>query len=129
MVRRTPYLFYGLTVLFGLSSGFVFERFCNTGVCRDLMLWMGRPISIWVLSGIGVIAGLLFAYHFHQQYICANNAIPWLLLSPLVLIVPFLIALVIGMVAAILIAILKIIVWLIIFSIVVSALCNLLRPR
>ena len=96
--RRTSTLFYLVLIAFGLAGGFVFGQ----PVCEvaDLGFHMDIPLNacIAVLSIGGVIGSALIAYYFKDRYIYADNAIPWLFMGLVTLLVPLVVALAMALV-------------------------------
>ena len=96
--RRKPTLFYLVLLAFGLAGGFVFGQ----PVCEvaDLGFHMDIPLNacIAVLSIGGVIGSALIAYYFKDRYIYADNAIPWLFMGLVTLLVPLVVALAMALV-------------------------------
>lgn len=96
--RRTSTLFYLVLLAFGLAGGFVFGQ----PVCEvaDLGFHMDIPLNacIAVLSIGGVIGSALIAYYFKDRYIYADNAIPWLFMGLVTLLVPLVVALAMALV-------------------------------
>lgn len=96
--RRTSTLFYLVLIAFGLAGGFVFGQ----PVCEvaDLGFHMDIPLNacIAVLSIGGVIGIALIAYYFKDRYIYADNAIPWLFMGLVTLLVPLVVALAMALV-------------------------------
>ena len=96
--RRTSTLFYLVLIAFGLAGGFVFGQ----PVCEvaDLGFHMDNPLNacIAVLSIGGVIGSALIAYYFKDRYIYADNAIPWLFMGLVTLLVPLVVALAMALV-------------------------------
>lgn len=96
--RRTSTFFYLVLIAFGLAGGFVFGQ----PVCEvaDLGFHMDIPLNacIAVLSIGGVIGSALIAYYFKDRYIYADNAIPWLFMGLVTLLVPLVVALAMALV-------------------------------
>lgn len=120
--RRKPTLFYLVLIAFGLAGGFVFGQ----PVCEvaDLGFHMDIPLNacIAVLSIGGVIGSALIAYYFKDRYIYADNAIPWLFMGLVTLLVPLVVALAMALVmfiVAVILGILTVFVGIIIGIIVI----------
>lgn len=120
--RRKPILFYLVLIAFGLAGGFVFGQ----PVCEvaDLGFHMDIPLNacIAVLSIGGVIGSALIAYYFKDRYIYADNAIPWLFMGLVTLLVPLVVALAMALVmfiVAVILGILTVFVGIIIGIIVI----------
>lgn len=120
--RRTSTLFYLVLIAFGLAGGFVFGQ----PVCEvaDLGFHMDIPLNacIAVLSIGGVIGSALIAYYFKDRYIYADNAIPWLFMGLVTLLVPLVVALAMALVmfiVAVILGILTVFVGIIIGIIVI----------
>ena len=120
--RRTPTLFYLVLIAFGLAGGFVFGQ----PVCEvaDLGFHMDIPLNacIAVLAIGGVIGSALIAYYFKDRYIYADNAIPWLFMGLVTLLVPLVVAIAMALVifiVAVILGILTVFVGIIIGIIVI----------
>ncbi len=120
--RRKPTLFYLVLLAFGLAGGFVFGQ----PVCEvaDLGFHMDIPLNacIAVLSIGGVIGSALIAYYFKDRYIYADNAVPWLFMGLVTLLVPLAVALAIALVmfiVAVILGILTVFVGIIVAIIVI----------
>lgn len=109
-VRRTPYLFYIILIAFGLASGFAFGEIVSTSIYSVFDEYIDPMACTIFLSIVGVIGAALIAHHFEDQYIHADNAIPWLCMGLVALFIPLLVALVLGVIAGIIIAIFAIII-------------------
>ena len=103
--RRTPYLFYTVMILFGISSGFVFMNPVNLVFYQLFEESLDGITCALILSAVGIIFGIVSAHYFQNKYVYADNAIPWLFLSLVVLIAPPIIVLIIGMILLVILAI------------------------
>lgn len=103
-VRRTATLFYIVLILFGLASGVVFGELVSGLLADEMDFQMSVEATGVTLSVLGVIAGAWMAHHFEDKYTRANNALPWLLLGALSLVLPLVVAVVLGLAISILIA-------------------------
>ena len=122
--RRTPTLFYLVLIAFGLAGGFVFGQ----PVCEvaDLGFHMDIPLNacIAVLAIGGVIGSALIAYYFKDRYIYADNAIPWLFMGLVTLLVPLVVAIAMALVifiVAVILGILTVFVGIIIVIVMIGS--------
>lgn len=120
-VRRSPYLFYIVLILFGVASGFIFGDLVSGLVNDAFDIGMSSGVAAIILSVIGVISGIWLAHHFEDKYTHANNGFPWLLMGFLVMVLPLIIAFVLGIAAALVISVVSFIFS--IFSAILALIC------
>ena len=108
-VRREPYLFYAVLIIFGIASGFVFGDWVRGLVNKVFDINMSATLATILLVVFGIASGIGLAFKFEDDYIHADNGIPWLFLGFASLLLPLVISLILGIVAAIIIAIVSIV--------------------
>lgn len=120
-VRRTPYLFYIVLILFGVASGFIFGDMVSRIVDDMFDLGMTSGAATAILSTIGLIAGVWLAHHFEDDYTHADNGLTWLCMGFASMFIPLVVAVVLGVIAAIVIAVISLIIS--IFAIIFGVAC------
>lgn len=109
IVRRKPYLFYIVLIVFGIASGFIFENIGSEMASEAIGSYINPTTCAIILAIMGAVGGGLLAHHFEDSYIYADNAIPWLFLGGVVIFIPPVVSIVVGIVVYIVILIIGII--------------------
>lgn len=125
IVRRKPYLFYIVLIIYGIASGFIFENVASQTISEAVGSYINPMTCAIIFAIVGAIGGAILAHHFEDKYIHAINAIPWLLLGVVSVFIPPAVAVVVGVVIYVVVLIISLIISIlaIVFGIVVVCAC------